>query len=487
MDPKITAEKSQAKSTEAVSSLASDPMLAKGTPIWFAREILKIELYPWQERVLWDLAVGTKPVFMKAANGSGKTQGIATIALLWHAATFRNSQGLTTAGVYRQVKEQLWGNLRTHAARLGPKWQFNATDLHAPNGSKALGFSTDDPHKFEGWHNNNQLIILDEAKSIPDEIWEAVQRCNVPENNVGGRLRVLVMSSTGGTEGFFPLAFTKRRKFFSCHSVTAYDCPHLSDKWVNEQIEMWGRNHPLIRSMIFSEFVDSGGSQYVCSPVHWTNCMDNPPVHEDGAPLAFIDWAAGGDENVIAVVKGNKVTDVICWRDKNTMMAANRAAIELTKLGVPVGRTFADDGGLGHPINDAMEMGGFQIRRVLNNMKPTQPDHYANLGAELWYIAARAIEKREIILPKDDVLMEQATTRRSSLTPVGKLALEKKDDMRRRGVSSPDRADAVLSAIAIAKTIGNQYDVSVDSQFDGLTDTQLGSMEDDHHGMFSGL
>lgn len=172
-----------------------DPATIVGTPVWFAREVLKIELYPWQERVLWDLAVGDKPVVLKAANGSGKTQGIALIALLWHAAVYANSQGITTAGVYRQVKEQLWGAIRQYAPKLGNGWKINTTDFEAPNGSKAIGFSTDNPKSFEGFHNNNQLIILDEAKAIDDEIWQAAQRCNVPSGG-GGKLRVLIMSST---------------------------------------------------------------------------------------------------------------------------------------------------------------------------------------------------------------------------------------------------------------------------------------------------
>ena len=467
------------KTVEPEVQAPEDPRLMRGTPIWFAREVLKMELYPWQEEVLWDLATNEdQTIILKAANGSGKTQGIATVALLWHCACFSNSQVVTTAGVYRQVKEQLWGNIRQQQAKLGPTWKINTTDLQAPNGSKAIGFSTDHAKKFEGFHNDNLLIILDEAKSIPDELWEAVQRCNAP------RVRVLVMSSTGLDEGFFAEAFHTKREFFSHHSVTSYDCPHLSDKWIDKMIRMWGKDHPLVRSMIFSEFIEGGVSDYCVSPVKYGECIDNPPEHVPGNRLAFIDWAAGGDENVIAILNGNEVEHVIAWREKNTMAAANKAAIKLLEYGVPRNRIFADDGGLGHPINDAMAEAGFPIRRVLNNMKASQPDHFLNIGAELWIKAGQIIGRKEVILPDDTILREQATGRKIVFTASGKMALQKKDEL----PNSPDRADAVLSAISIAAQVGNEYDSALEEQLDGdLTDSQLEQLEEESAGSFAGL
>jgi hypothetical protein len=465
-------------SDESPKLVLPNAATAKGTPHWFAKEVLGFNPYGWQEKILWDLAVGDKPVFVKAANGSGKTQGIAAVATLWHAAAFPNSQTVTTAGVYRQVKEQLWGNIRMQRDKLGSGWKLNTTDLEAPNGSKGIGFSTEDPNKFEGWHNDNLLLILDEAKSINDELWQAVQRCNAP------RVRILVMSSCGSSEGFFPEAFTTKREFFSLHSVTSYDCPHLSDKWIQDQIDYWGREHPLIRSMIFSEFVDQGAAGWVVPRMNYINCLDNPPDFSPGRKLAFIDWAAGGDENVIALLNGNRV-ETICWREKNTMNAANRAMIELLKREVPLDRIYADDGGLGHPINDALAAAGFPVRRVLNQTRSNQPDHFAHFGAELWYEAARVIERKGIILPEDRVLMEQVTNRKTVLTNNGKLSLEKKDAMRSRGLSSPDRADAVLAAIAIANTTGSGYSDAVD-----YTTADTGVLitdENELSGIFAGL
>jgi hypothetical protein len=455
---------------------------AHGTPGWFAREVLGFTPYEWQDKVMWDVATGSRPVTLRAANGSGKTQGIATVLLLWHCAVFPKSQVVTTAGVYRQVKEQLWGNIHSHADRLGKGWKLNETNLTAPNGSKAIGFSTDDPHKFEGWHNEHLLLILDEAKSIPDEIWQAVQRCNAPD------LRILIMSSTGKAEGFFADSFHGKREFFSQHTVTAHDCPHLSDEWIQGQLDYWGEDHWFVQSMIYSKFREVGVTDFVVAPSRWANCADNPPEPEFGIKTAFIDWAAGGDENVIAIVNGNVVTDVIAWTEADTMSAANKAAGLLVQKQVPVTRIFADDGGLGHPINDALAANGFPVRRILNNWKASQPEYYQNLGSELWHQASRQIEQREVVLPDDDITMKQATSRKSVVSSANKMGLERKEDMKARGLTSPDRADAVLSAIAVAKmfppTYADDVQWNADDDEDGVGADEY---ENQLSGAFAGL
>ena len=449
-----------------------------GTPVWFCRDILKLKPYQWQENVLWDVALARKPVALVAANGSGKTQNVAAPLILWHCATFPKSQVVTTAGVFRQVKEQLWSALKGHQNHLGMGWEFNQCDLTSPNGSRAVGFSTDDAGKFEGWHNQNLLMIVDEAKSVPDDIFQAIERCQPT--------RLLLMSSAGGCDGEFAAAFSTRRKFYSQHRATSMDCAHLSDVWIAGQIAKWGRDHPLVRSMIFSEFNESAGSAVVLGRTTVAACLDNPPAYVHGPRVAFIDWAAGGDENVVAIVAGNRLERLICWRDKDTMQAAARAVSELRRWEVPLSNIFADDSGLGHPINDALAQAGFPVRRLINGATAQDTEHYMNMGAELWFTAVRRIERKEVILLDDETLLEQLTGRKKIYSPQGKMGLEKKTDMRARGLSSPDRADAALAAIALAylTTGGYGWDSMSDTQTDTVPNPEQGFLE--AAGLFAG-
>jgi len=88
---------------------------------------------------------------------------------------------------------------------------------------------------------------------------------------------------------------------------------------------------------------------------------------------------------------------------------------------------------------------------VNNGSAADKPEAYANKGAEIWFEARVKIEKGEIILPNDPELVAQLTSRRGWPDSKGRLQLESKADMRSRGLSSPDRADAVLGAMMHAR------------------------------------
>lgn len=417
---------------------------AISSPVGFAVGVLGLKLYPWQEAVLWDM---DRPgsVALKAANGSGKTACIAAPLALWHATVFPGSLTICTAGVYRQVSEQLFPAIRSHAQRF-PGWSFTANTVEGTNGSRILGFSTDEPGKFEGWHNDNLLVIVDEAKTVPDPIFEAIARCQ-PK-------RLLVMSSPGGPNGFFYECFGTRRKFYRTHSVAASECPHISPAWIAEQIDKFGESHPLVRSMVFAEFM-TGGEDGAVVPLSWVErCIANPPAFVDAPPKAFCDFAAGGDENVLSVLRGNRVTIAGAWRERDTMKAVGRFIQLFSEHRLQRHQVYADAGGLGIVMCDRMAEVGWNVHRVNNGSAPgwspmgDANEIYANRGAQTWYEGARLIERREVILPNDPVLVAQLTTRKGWPDSRGRLCLEPKETMRARGLPSPDRADAVLGAIA---------------------------------------
>ena len=99
-------------------------------------------MYDWQKKVLFDLSKPGARVALKAANGSGKTAMIAGPSALWYALIYPGSIVITTSGVYRQVKEQLWPQIRSLASKVaGLGMQINQTDLTMDNGSRILGLS----------------------------------------------------------------------------------------------------------------------------------------------------------------------------------------------------------------------------------------------------------------------------------------------------------------------------------------------------------
>jgi len=140
-----------------------------GTPSGFGRIVLGLDYYQWQDDIFFKAArPKSQNMAICAVNGSGKTSRLALTLMLWWASTFPKSKTITTAGVFRQVKN-LWQDVNKFRHKF-PGAKFNDTDFKLPNGSTAQGFSTDNPEYFEGHHADYLLIIVDEAKSVADGI-----------------------------------------------------------------------------------------------------------------------------------------------------------------------------------------------------------------------------------------------------------------------------------------------------------------------------
>jgi len=413
-------------------------------PAPFADKVLGLNLYDWQKKVLADLEQRDCRVALRAANGSGKTSTVISSILIWHALVFQRSIAVSTAGVYRQVESQLWPSLRSHIAKLGGPWEVTSGEIRYlhPNGntSRIIGYSATDPGRAEGWHAENHetaplLMVVDEAKTVADPLFEAISRCQPT--------RLLIASSPGGSSGAFYRAFTKEANMWQKHAVTAFDCPHITQAQIDEVVQRYGEKHPLTRSMIYGEFVDIGSESLIINLNQIQNCYNTPPQYKPGVRVAGVDFAAGGDANVLCIRDGNKVLPMIAWRERDTMAAVGRFIVEFKKAGLEANNIYADASGLGMVMCDALAESGWQVNRVNFGSAAYDNDAYTNRSAEMWYGMAKKIEDAEIILPDDDDLTAQLTCRRSITNSKGKLGVESKDSMRARGLASPDRADAL--------------------------------------------
>jgi len=424
-------------------------LLDLSKPAAFAANVLGINLYDWQRKVLRDLEPKDCRVALRAANGSGKTSTVISAILIWHALVYPRSIAVTTAGVFRQVESQLWPSLRNHIAKLGGAWEVTSGEIRYlhPNGntSRIIGYSATDPGRAEGWHAEDHeyhplLMVVDEAKTVADPLFEAISRCQPT--------RLLIASSPGGTSGAFYRAFTKEANMWSKHAVTAFDCPHITQKQIDEITQRYGEKHPLTRSMIYGEFVDIGAESLVINLNQLQNCYNAPPRFKPGVRKAGVDFAAGGDQNVICISDGNKILPMIAWREKDTMAAVGRFIVEFKKAGLEASNIYADASGMGMVMCDALAESGWSVNRVNFGASAYDNNAYTNRSAEMWYGMAKKIEDAEIILPEDEDLTAQLTCRRTITNSKGKLGVESKDSMRARGLASPDRADALALCLS---------------------------------------
>lgn len=408
----------------------------------------------WQKRVFDAMDTEGARVTLRTANGSGKTSTILTGLILWHMAVFPNSTVISTAGVDRQVRQQLYPSLRRAGAVL-EGWKFNdgALTIEAPNGSRYIGFTTDKPERAEGWHGKGiegraasasnaagpLMILVDESKGIPQGIFEAFDRCTYQ--------RILYASSPGLSDGEFFKSQTAPAYPFKRFHIPARLCPHADHAKNAETIAKRGLDHPLVRSAIFGEFMTNEDG-FVLTSADLDRCLNEPPSYMAGDRSAFCDFAAGGDENVIALREGNRVRIAAAWRERNTMAALGEFIAHFRRLGLRPEEISADGDGLGAPMLDRLAEMGWPLRRLRNGTQASEPKAYFNFGAETWFAGADRIKRREVILADlDDETRAQLLGRRMSVDQQGRLKCESKEDMRKRGLTSPDRADSLLAAL----------------------------------------
>jgi phage terminase large subunit len=172
-----------------------------------------------------------------------------------------------------------------------------------------------------------------------------------------------------------------------------------------------------------------------------------------GEKVAFFDFAAGRDENVFYMRKGNIVELVDAWTDTDTVQAVRKFMRLAKQQGLAGSQCWGDADGLGKPMVDLFADEGFPINAFHGGLPAKDSQNYANLISEVWIQGARKIERGKIHMVSnngegiDPATFKQITSRFIEWDDRGKLRVESKKKMAARGLRSPDRGDALLGCI----------------------------------------
>ena len=420
------------------------------SPTEFCVRVLGITPYLWQCEAMESVAM-EQPTSVVAANGSGKTARLVAPLVLWFLHEFPRGQCIFTSGSWMQIEKQLWGAVKVYQHRF-PHWRFMSEELRTPEGGYAFGFSTDNPGRAEGHHPkiggdvDPVFLIIDEAKTVPDSIFEAFDRCT--------RKMELWVSSPGAPRGQFYDSFHKNSSLYKTIRVPSTDCAHISaEKRELDRIK-YGESHPLYRSKHLAEFTEDF-DRLVLAPDLLRNALDaQPKPNAHGEIVAFCDFAAGRDENVLAIRRGSHSRIVRAWQERDTVQAAREFIQMFQAEGLTAGQIWGDADGLGTGFCDQFAEMGWHINRFHGGKPASDKDEYANLIAQVWHVASREIERGRIHVGElDPTTFSQITTRKSEWNETGKLRVESKEKMAAKSMKSPDRADALLACIALGSRI----------------------------------
>jgi phage terminase large subunit len=282
-------------------------------------------------------------------------QGRPPPAISWFLRKYPLGWVVVTSGSWNQLRNQLWPSLSIlrdrnpgWSVRRGSECIVTTTEARERHVGGAVGFSTNDANRAEGWHpkinreTDPVFIIVDEAKSVPDEIFGAFQRCT--------RVFQLWVSSPGKPSGKFYEAFHRNAGLYWTRKVRSDECPHIDPKKREFDREELGADSPLYRSMHDAEFT-SLDERVVISPESLTHAfLIQAERDATGEKVAFSDFAAGGDEDTVSYRHGNVVTLKAAWRSTDTVQSRRRHIEECKGLGISGGQVWGDADGMGNVI-----------------------------------------------------------------------------------------------------------------------------------------
>jgi len=461
--------------------------LAKGlfdSPHLFAKKVLNQELYTWQAEIAEAIDFGSSlervRIAVRTPNGSGKSSIVIPTVILRWLDRYPKAKVVLTSADARQLDSQLMRALHSYRHPHLTHWEFLSREIRTPQGGTLISFTTDEPSRMEGHHGQKNaplLLIVDEAKSVPNAIFEAVDRC--------GYAVLLVISSPGLRSGTFYDCFAANRAQHITFEISLEQCPHIPRAKIEDMLTTYGEQHPLVRSSIYGEFMDLAEGESFVVPFNTLMAQINNPPHARISRheyAAFCDFALGRDENVLAIRSGNKLLQLVGWHDSDAISVVGRFILEFRKHSLRAEQIWGDAGGLGLPMCDMLRDAGWPINRFNFGAKATDEDRFISRGAEIWHSIAQRLAKGELVLFNDPMLVAQLSSRKVTYDARGRLGIEKKEDMADRGVKSPDRADAVCGAFAhgiqtfatYAKRVNDPWE-KLDEAYEGLDRELLGS------------
>lgn len=423
-------------------------------PVQFAREVLRFEPDEWQKNVLNDLAHCPK-VTVRSGQGVGKT-GVEACALLWFLSCFPFARVVATAPTRQQLNDVLWSEVA--------KWQSKSPLLNeilswtktyiSVKGYEKRWFATartaTKAENMQGFHEDNMLFIVDEASGVADAIMEAVLGTLSGVNN-----KLLMCGNPTQKSGVFYDSHTKDRNHYQVHKVSSLDSPRTNKDNIDDLIKKYGAQSNVVRVRVLGEFPQQEDDIFmpidlVERAVMGETATETPEYCQIGVDVARF----GDDDTVIAVNSGAVIAPLFSRNGIDTTATCGNilriAQQERDHYQRPPKIVVViDDTGIGGGVTDQLRAKqrelalGWLYIIPLNMAKSVKHAYYADLTAYLWGTLRERLNDGDLTLPNDNELIAQLTSRKYAINSSGKIKLESKDEMKARGIKSPDMADAV--------------------------------------------
>ena len=412
----------------------------------------------WQARILKAISNGlitpqqAVQIAIASGHGPGKSALVAWI-ILWSLTTAIDTRGVVTANTETQLKTKTWAELaKWHRLCLAKHWfTLTATAIFSVDQEHEktwrfdmIPWSERNTEAFAGMHNKGRriVIIFDEASAIPDVIWEVTEGAMTDENT---EIIWLVCGNPTRNTGRFHACFNRLRSRWLHEQVDSRTARMTNKDQINKWIEDYGEDSDFVRVRVKGQFPRASDHQFIPGDVvdrsRGRHLRDE---QYNFAPVIIgVDRAWSGDDTKVYLRQGlmSKKLATFNKGEDDIVVAGHLAHFEDEYKADAVFIDF----GYGTGVYSAGKQMGRQWKMVEFGSSPIDPK-YLNKRMEIWgamkeWLLSGGAIPDDADLCNDLIAPEVYEVQRGA--GVGKMKLESKEDMKARGIDSPDDGDAL--------------------------------------------
>lgn len=429
-------------------------------PVEFAIDILKVQPTLEQQAVMNDVAKFPM-VSVKSGHGVGKS-ALESWIIWWYISTRPYPKILCTAPTKHQLHDILWAEVskwKRNSKSLDEDFEWTSEKIYLKGSQEewfAIARTSNKPDALQGTHAEHVLIIIDEASGVPDIVFEPVLGSM---STIDAKL--LMCGNPTQLAGFFYESHTTKRELYKTHTIDGSKCERVDKNYVQTIIDMFGKDSDVYRVRVAGEFPKSNPDSFIGLDIIRTEkkVIDVVESIDLGVDVARY----GDDESVVATTYNkSQVERLNVFKHNDTMKLTGQIVniIKMLNLKYPlvIVRVKIDCDGLGVGVYD-------RLKEVIieKNLKAKaiechfggkggkvsydEPIEYYNSTGIMWGTLRSKLKNNEITIPNNEELIKQITNRKYFINSDGTIKLERKEDMKKRNVHSPDRADAVVLSL----------------------------------------
>jgi phage terminase large subunit len=429
-------------------------------PVLFVKEVLGVEPDEWQQDFLNAVASGERKISIRSGHGVGKST-TASWAMLWFLLTRYPVKVVVTAPTSAQLYDALFAELKRWVKELPQPIQElldvkqERIELKASATEAFISARTsraEQPEALQGVHSDNVMLVADEASGVPEAVFEAAAGSMSGHNAL-----TILLGNPVRSSGFFFETHNRLKDEWWTRRVSCIDSTRVSKEYVQDMKSRYGEESNAYRIRVLGEFPRSDDDTIIPMELLESAKHRDTRAYEDAPIVWGLDVARfGSDSSVLCKRQSNVVQTLERWRNLDLMQLTGAvvAQYEACDHKNRPAEILVDSIGLGAGVVDRLRELKLPCRGINVSESPAMGGTYLNLRAELWHKAKAWLEKRDCKIPNNEDLIGELATVRYTFTSNGKIKIESKDDIRRRGLKSPDMADAfVLTFASDAATI----------------------------------